>query len=86
MYWFQRLADVPVDVATGTFVLELLHPDCIFSVSSMDRGQRHGDVTPPPPNVPFPSPYVDSFQGYIPEKMVRVVGQLWSLVCTFCRC
>ena len=69
-YWFQRLADVPVDVGTGTFILEAVHPDTILSVSSMDRGQRHGGVPTPPSNVPFPSPYLDSFQGYTPEKMV----------------
>ena len=72
--WFERIADVPVDAATGTFVIAGLHPDTILSVTSLDRGQRHGSVDAPPVNVAFPTPYTDDFQGYQPEKMVCLLA------------
>ena len=80
--WFERMDDVPVDAATGSFELFGLHPDTVLSITSLDRGQRHGAVASPPPNTPFPSPYLEGFQGYEPEKMVSA-GPLGALMYTY---
>jgi hypothetical protein len=71
VFWFERQADVAVDTSSGSFVIAGVHPDSIFTISSMDRGQQHGSVAPPPPNAPFPSPYAEDFQGYAPDSMPR---------------
>jgi hypothetical protein len=68
-YWFDRQADVVVNASSRSFTIFAVHPDCIFSISSMDRGQQHGTVSTPPPNTPFPSPYSENFQGYSPDSM-----------------
>lgn len=71
--WFQRLPDLAVDASTGMFTLTDIHPDCQYTLTSMDRGQRHGTPSvPPPANTPFPSypsSYTESFQGYQNDSM-----------------
>jgi hypothetical protein len=76
-FWFQRQEEVAVDTDTRSFTLTL-HPDSLVTVTSMDRGQSHGEpATPPPANTPFPSsggpaaPYTDDFQGYAADSMPR---------------
>ena len=69
--WFERQPDLPVDAASRSFTVAGLHPDTVLSLSSMDRGQRKGAFAPPPPSAAFPSPYNDSFEGLVPEKMPK---------------
>lgn len=75
--WFERQNDLPVNKATNSFTLYGIHPDSVYSLTSMDRGQSHGNPSPPPPNTPFPGtapgaatpPYVETFQNYPVESM-----------------
>ena len=68
--WFERQTDLVVDAASGTFTLTGIHPDSTYSLTSLDRGQRHGTpAAPPPPDAPFPSHYADSFADLPLEHM-----------------
>lgn len=62
--WFERQADVAVNGDGVSYTLSFIHPDSVFTVTSLDRGQSHGTPSaPPPPPGAFPLPYADSFSG-----------------------
>lgn len=64
---FVRLENItPVD---GSFQITL-DPDCIYSLSTRG-GQKKGEYPAPPPDHPFPFPYTDTFQEYLPNSQAR---------------
>ena len=75
--WFERQSDITVDKNTNSFTLYGIHPDSVYSLTSLDRGQSHGNPSPSPPNTPFPGTapgvttplYTDDFQSYAVESM-----------------
>ena len=62
---FQRLGDVSVNPADGSFTLANIPPHAMLSVTSTSgqSGPKPPRV-PIPPTAPFPFPYGDAFDGY----------------------
>lgn len=61
---FIRLEDI--SPKGGTFSLKL-HPDAVYSVSTL-TGQQKGSFAEIPASKPFPLPYTDDFESYLPPS------------------
>ena len=61
---FVRLEDIKPKA--GTFSLKL-HPDAVYSISTL-TGQQKGSFAEIPASKPFPLPYSDDFESYLPPS------------------